>query len=79
MNEIDGEAPYTTQEVFVWEAGHDSVTEGPNTINSHFSHFSSERRMKVWEAGRAAAQAGKPKPEFDPRADFRAPDRSARG
>ena len=63
---INGEPPYTTQEVFTWEAGHDSVTDGPNTTNSHFSHFRSERSMKVWEAGRAAAQAGKSKPTFDP-------------
>ena len=64
----DGEPPYTTQEVFDWEAGHDSVTDGANTANCHFSHFRSERSMKVWEAGCAAALAGKVKPDFDPRA-----------
>jgi hypothetical protein len=65
---MNGEPPYTEQEVFDWEAGHDSVTEGANTTNCHFTHFRSERSTKVWEAGRDAAKAGKPKPEFDPRA-----------
>ncbi|MDP2620873.1 MAG: hypothetical protein Q8P46_11985 [Hyphomicrobiales bacterium] len=64
---MNGEPPYTTQEVFDWEAGWDSAVEGPNTLNCHFSHFRSERSTKAWEAGHDAGKAGKPKPDFDPR------------
>ena len=65
---MNGEPPYSTQEVFDWEAGWDAAVEGANTTNCHYSHFRCERSMKVWEAGHAAGKAGKPKPEFDPRA-----------
>lgn len=65
-SQANGLPPYSTQEVFTWEAGYDCGKEGANTLNCHFSHFSSERKMKVWEEGKRAAMAGEPKPEFKP-------------
>ena len=40
----------------VYQNGYDSVIDGPNKVNSHFSNFSTPESTKEWERGRDDAK-----------------------
>lgn len=38
-----------------YDAGYDSGKNGPNEMNCHFCHFSTQEQLAAWERGKVAA------------------------
>jgi len=47
-----------TSEEKCYEAGYDSVVNGANTENCHFTFFATPTKTAAWERGAAAARDG---------------------